>query len=277
MRSVETVCTLYQTFQGSSDASMESRKDSGGSDPGSGTPRPCPRHMPAAERLRKVIQELVDTEKSYVKDLTCLFEIYLKPLQNETFLTVDEVAWDERDWKVWGKMESLFGSLPEMLDFQKIFLQTLEERIASSPDFSTLETPVEFKVGRLPRDPRFIDSAELGCRWRLCLASREINAAAPDEEESWRGPTGTRCATAVRGLLGTRTSCAAMIRGAVTHRFLSLAPSVQKLLFSLGAPFLYYADHFKLYSGFCANHIKVQKVLERVTRGESRHRHADSG
>ncbi|XP_029114076.1 T-lymphoma invasion and metastasis-inducing protein 2 isoform X3 [Scleropages formosus] len=168
-QSVETVCTLYQTFQGSSDASMESRKDSGGSDPGSGPPRPCPRHMPAAERLRKVIQELVDTEKSYVKDLTCLFEIYLKPLQNETFLTVDE-------------MESLFGSLPEMLDFQKIFLQTLEERIASSPDFSTLETPVEFK----------------------------------------------------------------------------------KLLFSLGAPFLYYADHFKLYSGFCANHIKVQKVLERA-------------
>uniref|UniRef100_A0AAZ3QE93 TIAM Rac1 associated GEF 2a n=1 Tax=Oncorhynchus tshawytscha TaxID=74940 RepID=A0AAZ3QE93_ONCTS len=131
--------------------------------------RPCPRHMSATERLRKVIQELVDTEKSYVKDLSCLFEIYLKPLQNETFLTLDE-------------MDSLFGSLPEMLDFQRVFLQTLEERIASSPDFSTLETPVQFK----------------------------------------------------------------------------------KLLFSLGGSFLYYADHFKLYSGFCANHIKVQKVLERA-------------
>uniref|UniRef100_A0A671YB59 TIAM Rac1 associated GEF 2 n=1 Tax=Sparus aurata TaxID=8175 RepID=A0A671YB59_SPAAU len=79
-------------------------------------------------------------------------------------------------------MESLFGSLPEMLDFQRVFLQTLEERIASSPDFSTLETPSQFK----------------------------------------------------------------------------------KLLFSLGGSFLYYADHFKLYSGFCANHIKVQKVLERA-------------
>uniref|UniRef100_A0A3B4Z7P4 TIAM Rac1 associated GEF 2a n=2 Tax=Seriola lalandi dorsalis TaxID=1841481 RepID=A0A3B4Z7P4_SERLL len=131
--------------------------------------RPCPKHMSATERLRKVIQELVDTEKSYVKDLACLFEIYLKPLQNETFLTLDE-------------MESLFGSLPEMLDFQRVFLQTLEERIASSPDFSTLETPSQFK----------------------------------------------------------------------------------KLLFSLGGSFLYYADHFKLYSGFCANHIKVQKVLERA-------------
>ncbi|XP_031436867.1 rho guanine nucleotide exchange factor TIAM2 isoform X2 [Clupea harengus] len=146
---------------------MESQKEAAGPDP---TPlRPCPRHMSATERLRKVIQELVDTEKSYVKDLTCLFEIYLKPLQKETFLTQDE-------------MESLFGSLPEMLDFQRVFLQTLEERIASSPDFSTLETPMQFK----------------------------------------------------------------------------------KLLFSLGGSFLYYADHFKLYSGFCANHIKVQKVLERA-------------
>lgn len=29
--------------------------------------RPCSKHMSATERLRKVIQELVDTEKSYVK------------------------------------------------------------------------------------------------------------------------------------------------------------------------------------------------------------------
>ncbi|XP_066575695.1 rho guanine nucleotide exchange factor TIAM2 [Amia ocellicauda] len=160
-KSVETVCSLYQSFQERSGGLMEAQRDA--------ELRPCPRHMSATERLRKVIQELVDTEKSYVKDLACLFEIYLKPLQNETFLTQDE-------------MESLFGSLPEMLDFQKVFLQTLEERIASSPDFNTLETPGQFK----------------------------------------------------------------------------------KLLFSLGGSFLYYADHFKLYSGFCANHIKVQKVLERA-------------
>uniref|UniRef100_A0A8B9LMI0 TIAM Rac1 associated GEF 2a n=1 Tax=Astyanax mexicanus TaxID=7994 RepID=A0A8B9LMI0_ASTMX len=166
-RSVETVCTLYHSFQEGSGGLMESQKESAGPEPT--LLRPCPRHMSATERLRKVIQELVDTEKSYVKDLSCLFEIYLKPLQKETFLTLDE-------------MESLFGSLPEMLDFQKVFLQTLEERIASSPDFSTLETPMQFK----------------------------------------------------------------------------------KLLFSLGGSFLYYADHFKLYSGFCANHIKVQKVLERA-------------
>ncbi|XP_056249833.1 rho guanine nucleotide exchange factor TIAM2 isoform X1 [Seriola aureovittata] len=181
-KSVDTVCTLYQSFQegtasgtgGVMEDNKEPRVKQGG-ELGSGPTReatlirPCPKHMSATERLRKVIQELVDTEKSYVKDLACLFEIYLKPLQNETFLTLDE-------------MESLFGSLPEMLDFQRVFLQTLEERIASSPDFSTLETPSQFK----------------------------------------------------------------------------------KLLFSLGGSFLYYADHFKLYSGFCANHIKVQKVLERA-------------
>ncbi|XP_061099722.1 rho guanine nucleotide exchange factor TIAM2 [Conger conger] len=159
-KTVETGCTLYQTFQ---ESPAEVQRDP--PDP----PRPCPRHMSVTERLRKVIQELVDTEKSYVKDLSCLFEVYLKPLQEEPFLSLDE-------------MESLFGSLPEMLDFQRVFLQTLEERIASSPDFSTLETPGQFK----------------------------------------------------------------------------------KLLFSLGGSFLYYADHFKLYSGFCANHIKVQKVLERA-------------
>uniref|UniRef100_A0A669F540 TIAM Rac1 associated GEF 2a n=1 Tax=Oreochromis niloticus TaxID=8128 RepID=A0A669F540_ORENI len=128
-----------------------------------------PTHLSVCQRLRKVIQELVDTEKSYVKDLVCLFDIYLTPLQKETFLSKDE-------------MEALFGSLPEMLDFQRVFLQTLEERIATCPNFSSLETPEQFK----------------------------------------------------------------------------------KLLFPLGGSFLYYADHFKLYSGFCANHIKVQKVLERA-------------
>uniref|UniRef100_A0A673H0R6 T-lymphoma invasion and metastasis-inducing protein 2-like n=1 Tax=Sinocyclocheilus rhinocerous TaxID=307959 RepID=A0A673H0R6_9TELE len=171
IRSVDTVCSLYQSFQEGSGGLMEGQEQTG---PEAPTLRPCPRHMSATERLRKVIQELVDTEKSYVKDLNCLFEIYLKPLQKETFLTQDE-------------MESLFGSLPEMLEFQKVFLQTLEEKISLFPNFNTLETPVQFK----------------------------------------------------------------------------------KLLFSLGGSFLYYAEHFKLYSGFCANHIKVQKVLERAKTDRS--------
>uniref|UniRef100_A0A8C2TAR8 TIAM Rac1 associated GEF 2 n=1 Tax=Coturnix japonica TaxID=93934 RepID=A0A8C2TAR8_COTJA len=163
-RSAEQITALCRNFQEIQTNSMEGQKDN--QDP---PPRPLARHLSDADRLRKVIQELMDTEKSYVKDLSCLFELYLEPLQNETFLTQDE-------------MESLFGSLPEMLDFQKVFLETLEDGISSSSDFNTLETPSQFR----------------------------------------------------------------------------------KLLFSLGGSFLYYADHFKLYSGFCANHIKVQKVLERA-------------
>ncbi|XP_052542784.1 rho guanine nucleotide exchange factor TIAM2 isoform X3 [Tympanuchus pallidicinctus] len=163
-RSAEQISALCRNFQEVQTSSMEGQKDN--QDLPS---RPLARHLSDADRLRKVIQELMDTEKSYVKDLSCLFELYLEPLQNETFLTQDE-------------MESLFGSLPEMLDFQKVFLETLEDGISSSSDFNTLQTPSQFR----------------------------------------------------------------------------------KLLFSLGGSFLYYADHFKLYSGFCANHIKVQKVLERA-------------
>ncbi|MBZ3871295.1 T-lymphoma invasion and metastasis-inducing protein 2 [Sciurus carolinensis] len=163
-RSAEQIAALCRGFPDAQADGMEGPRES--QDP---PPRPLARHLSDADRLRKVIQELVDTEKSYVKDLSCLFELYLEPLQNETFLTQDE-------------MESLFGSLPEMLEFQKVFLETLEDGISASSDLSVLETPSQFR----------------------------------------------------------------------------------KLLFSLGGSFLYYADHFKLYSGFCANHIKVQKVLERA-------------
>ncbi|XP_056150474.1 rho guanine nucleotide exchange factor TIAM2 isoform X2 [Lampris incognitus] len=166
-QNMERVYTLYQTFPESCSVEVDVPKNPYVGE--ASVPRPSPRNMSVSQRLCKVIQELVDTEKSYVKDLISLFDIYLTPLQRETFLSKEE-------------MESLFGSLPEMLNFQRVFLHTLEERIASCPNLSSLETPQQFK----------------------------------------------------------------------------------KLLFSLGGSFLYYADHFKLYSGFCANHIKVQKVLERA-------------
>ncbi|KAK1337915.1 LOW QUALITY PROTEIN: hypothetical protein QTO34_001016 [Cnephaeus nilssonii] len=140
-QSAEQIAALCRSFNATETTSMEGPRE--GQDP---PPRPLARHLSDADRLRKVIQELMDTEKSYVK------------------------------------MESLFGSLPEMLEFQKVFLETLEDGISASSDFNVLETPSQFR----------------------------------------------------------------------------------KLLFSLGGSFLYYADHFKLYSGFCANHIKVQKVLERA-------------
>ncbi|TMS12125.1 T-lymphoma invasion and metastasis-inducing protein 2 [Larimichthys crocea] len=165
-QNVDRVYSLYQTFPEGRAAEADVPRNPYGREVGLQPASPA--HLSVCQRLRRVIEELVATEKSYVKDLVCLFDIYLTPLQTESFLSKDE-------------MEALFGCLPEMLDFQRVFLQTLEERIASCPNFSTLETPGQFK----------------------------------------------------------------------------------KLLFSLGGSFLYYADHFKHYSGFCANHIKVQKVLER--------------
>lgn len=41
----------------------------------------------------------------------------------------------------------------------------------------------------------------------------------------------------------------------------SFSSNFQKVLFSLGGSFLYYADRFKIYSAFCASHTKVPKVL----------------
>ncbi|TSP57642.1 T-lymphoma invasion and metastasis-inducing protein 2 [Bagarius yarrelli] len=166
-KNVERTRPPYRTFPEDENLNMEGYRNPYSTE--NSAARGSPRHMTATERLCKVIQELLDTEKSYVKDLGCLFEIYLKPLEQETFLSS-------------GEMESLFGSLPEMLDFQRVFLQTLEEKTSSAPELMPLQTPEQLK----------------------------------------------------------------------------------KLLSSLGGSFLYYADHFKLYSGFCANHIKVQKVLERA-------------
>ncbi|XP_061757293.1 rho guanine nucleotide exchange factor TIAM2-like isoform X2 [Nerophis ophidion] len=150
------------TFPRGRVASLLSRKSyakEDGLQPGSSA------HLSVCQRVHRVLKELLDTEKSYVKDLVYLFEVYLTPLHNETFLSNDE--------------EALVGILPEMLDFQRVFLQTLEDNITSSPD---LDSPEQFK----------------------------------------------------------------------------------RVLVSVGASFLHYADHFKLYSIFCANHVKVQKVLERA-------------
>uniref|UniRef100_A0A182NIS4 Still life n=1 Tax=Anopheles dirus TaxID=7168 RepID=A0A182NIS4_9DIPT len=117
------------------------------------------RQLTDAEKLRKVILELVDTEKSYVK-------YYLEPLKRETFLSNAEIT-------------ALFGNIQEIVTFQRQFLNNLEEALDLEPDFHQLEHPSQFK----------------------------------------------------------------------------------NVLFAIGSAFLYYVNHFKLYSSFCASHSKAQKVL----------------
>nr|XP_015835965.1 PREDICTED: protein still life, isoform SIF type 1 isoform X7 [Tribolium castaneum] len=124
------------------------------------------RQLSDAEKLRKVILELVDTERAYVKHLNNLLENYLEPLKRETFLSNAEI-------------NALFGNIQEIVTFQRQFLQNLEEALDLEPDFHKFEYSSQFK----------------------------------------------------------------------------------NVLFSIGSAFLYYVNHFKLYSSFCASHSKAQKVL----------------
>ncbi|GIY09128.1 hypothetical protein CDAR_534951 [Caerostris darwini] len=91
-----------------------------------------PRQLTEAEKLRKVIMELLETEKTYVKHLNSLLEHYLEPMKKETFLSNSEV-------------NALFGNIQEIVQFQRVFLQSLEEAIASEADFHKFDHPAQFK------------------------------------------------------------------------------------------------------------------------------------
>nr|XP_055135439.1 rho guanine nucleotide exchange factor TIAM1 isoform X3 [Symphalangus syndactylus] len=110
----------------SSDETDHSSKDS------TGPQLATMRQLSDADKLRKVICELLETERTYVKDLNCLMERYLKPLQKETFLTQDE-------------LDVLFGNLTEMVEFQVEFLKTLEDGVRLVPDLEKLEKVDQFK------------------------------------------------------------------------------------------------------------------------------------
>ncbi|KAG7199590.1 hypothetical protein KM043_014195 [Ampulex compressa] len=124
------------------------------------------RQLSDAEKLKKVILELIETERSYVKNLNNLLENYLEPLKRETFLSNAEI-------------NALFGNIQEIVTFQRQFLQNLDHAIEMEADFNSFDHPSQFKG----------------------------------------------------------------------------------VLFSIGSAFLYYVNHFKLYSSFCASHSKAQKVL----------------
>ncbi|XP_020713889.1 protein still life, isoform SIF type 1 isoform X8 [Ceratitis capitata] len=124
------------------------------------------RQLTDAEKLRKVILELVDTERTYVKHLNNLLENYLEPMKRETFLSNAEI-------------NALFGNIHEIVTFQRQFLQNLEEALELEPDFHKFDHSSQFR----------------------------------------------------------------------------------NVLFAIGSAFLYYVNHFKLYSSFCASHSKAQKVL----------------
>uniref|UniRef100_A0A673JSP1 T-lymphoma invasion and metastasis-inducing protein 1-like n=1 Tax=Sinocyclocheilus rhinocerous TaxID=307959 RepID=A0A673JSP1_9TELE len=121
--------SLHEMNPSSEVVSSSSGPESSSLPPSNATPR----QLSDADKLRKVICELVETERTYVKDLNYLIGRYLTPLQKESFLTQDE-------------LDVLFGNLPEMLEFQVEFLKTLEDGTRLVPDLEKLERVEEFKV-----------------------------------------------------------------------------------------------------------------------------------
>jgi hypothetical protein len=65
--------------------------------------------------------------------LEFLIERYLKPLKEETFLSSEDSY-------------HLFGNIHEISQFQKQFLQSLEEAMQLEGDFLAIEDPKLFRV-----------------------------------------------------------------------------------------------------------------------------------
>jgi hypothetical protein len=67
--------------------------------------------------------------------LNTLIERYLEPLKTETFLSSEDI-------------EQLFGNIREIVQFQRLFLRSLEEAIEIEPDFLQLVDTKQFRVCR---------------------------------------------------------------------------------------------------------------------------------
>ncbi|CAN0353465.1 unnamed protein product [Lampetra planeri] len=85
-----------------------------------------------ADRLRKGILELVDTEGSYIQDLIDLRDHYLEPLQLEECFTHLE-------------LDSVLSVLHELISFHQEFVATLRQGMDLAPDFQNLQSPADFK------------------------------------------------------------------------------------------------------------------------------------
>ncbi|CAF0933766.1 unnamed protein product [Rotaria sordida] len=129
-------------------------------------PTPRIKVLSNAQRLRKVIFELVETERSYVQDMQRLLERYIEPLRDDSKLLPADA------------IESLYVSVKSIHQLQQTFLKRLESNI-----------PTEILA---------------------------YNA---------------------------------------THEF-------RDILVSISDTFLSYSQYFKLYSTFCAMHLRINRLLD---------------
>ncbi|XP_053211612.1 protein still life, isoform SIF type 1-like isoform X2 [Panonychus citri] len=85
-----------------------------------------------AEKLRKVIKELVDTEKTYVEHLNNLLDTYLEPMKRQNLVSNGDIS-------------LLFGNIQEIVNFQRAFLDSLEEAIKLDYSFDSYNQPPQFR------------------------------------------------------------------------------------------------------------------------------------
>lgn len=85
MKNAEKITELCRTYSSEDDRRLSSKINGV-------NPQELTEDQQSANKLRKVINELLDTERAYVKDIECLLSRYLEPLQEESFLSADEVS-----------------------------------------------------------------------------------------------------------------------------------------------------------------------------------------
>lgn len=80
-------------------------------------PTPRIKALSNAQRIRKVIFELIETERSYVQDMQRLLERYIEPLRDDSKLLPADV------------IESLYVSVKSIHQLQQTFLERLESNV----------------------------------------------------------------------------------------------------------------------------------------------------
>lgn len=105
----------------------------------------------------------------FLQHLNNLLENYLEPLKKETFLSNAEI-------------NALFGNIQEIVTFQRLFLQNLEEALELEPDFHKFEHPSQFKVSL-----RFSYKTRGGLRgcWPIDQWTAPIFWAIPSHSREW--------------------------------------------------------------------------------------------
>lgn len=76
-----------------------------------------------------------------VQDLTCLIERYLEPLKDETYISSDDI-------------EQLFGNIQEIVQFQRLFLHSLEDAVRSDHNFNCYDDNSHLTVSTLSSGKR---------------------------------------------------------------------------------------------------------------------------